>query len=79
VRHTLGLLLVRTGRTPQSVALLEQASRMAPGNAQYALVHGLALVETGRRAEGMQVLRAAAQRFPDDAALSQAVQANDRP
>jgi len=75
VRHMLGLLYVRTGRTATSVPLFEQATRMAPDNAQYALVYGLALVETGKRAEGVKVLRAAAIRFPGNAQIQQALAA----
>ncbi len=71
--QTLGLLLVRTGRTPQSVPLFERASRMAPDNPHYALVYALALVETGRRAEGVKVLRAAVRRFPGNLPLQQAL------
>jgi predicted CXXCH cytochrome family protein len=78
-RHMLGLLLVRTGRTPQSVPLFEAASRMAPGNAQYALVYAMALAETGRKAEGIRVLRQAVQRFPDNAPLQQTLEAYTSP
>jgi tetratricopeptide (TPR) repeat protein len=75
VRHMLGLLYVRTGRTAASVPLFEQATRMAPDNAQYALVYGLALVETGKRADGVRVLQSAAQRFPGNAQIQQALAA----
>jgi Flp pilus assembly protein TadD len=64
------------GRTAESVPLFEKATRLAPGNAQFALVHGLALVETGRRAEGVRVLEAAARRFPADAQIRQALAAH---
>jgi predicted CXXCH cytochrome family protein len=72
-RHMLGLLHVRTGRTADSVALFEQASRLAPGNPQYALVHAVALIETGDRDQGIAVLEAALRRFPGNAALEQAL------
>jgi tetratricopeptide (TPR) repeat protein len=72
-RQALGLLLVRTGRTAQSLELFAQASRMAPDNSQYALVYALALVETGKRAEGIEVLRAAVRRFPGNLPLQQAL------
>jgi hypothetical protein len=61
------------------VPLFEQASRMAPANAQYTLVYALALVETGRKAEGVRVLRLAAQRFPGNAAVKQALDAYGHP
>ncbi|MEO8308463.1 MAG: tetratricopeptide repeat protein [Pseudomonadota bacterium] len=73
-RHALALLYVRTGRTPDSVALFRQASLLAPGNAQYALVYAVALVETGNLAQGVAVLKAAARRFPDDTSISQALE-----
>jgi predicted CXXCH cytochrome family protein len=74
-RHALGLLYVRTGRAKESVALFGQASRLAPDNAQYALVYGLALIENGSRAEGIQALRAAEQRFPGNTPIRQALEA----
>jgi cytochrome c-type biogenesis protein CcmH/NrfG len=71
--HMLGLLFVRTGRTPQSVVLLRQAMQLAPENAQYALVYAVALVETGSLAQGLSVLEAAVRRFPDNMPLQQAL------
>lgn len=79
VRHALGLLYVRTRRTKESVALFEQASRLAPDNPQYALVYAVALVESGKRAEGVQVLQAAARRFPENEAIRQALESYRSP
>jgi cytochrome c-type biogenesis protein CcmH/NrfG len=73
-RHALGLLYVRTGRARESVALLEQASRLVPNNAQYALVYAVALVENGKRAEGIRVLQVAARRFPDNGPVREALE-----
>lgn len=73
--HALGLLYVRTGRTPASVALFARASELAPENAQYALVHGLALIQVGDVAEGVEVLEAAARRFPADTRIRDALAA----
>jgi predicted Zn-dependent protease len=70
----LGLLHVRTGRTPDSVALFQRAAELAPGNAQYALVYAVSLVETGKRSEGIAVLEAAIGGFPGNAALRQALE-----
>jgi Flp pilus assembly protein TadD len=74
VRHMLGLLQVRTGRTPDSVALFRQAAELAPENPQYALVYAVSLVETGRTSEGMAVLEGALRRFPGNASLRQALE-----
>ncbi len=57
------------------MALFEQASRLAPDNARYALVYAVALVENGERAKGIQVLQSAALRFPDNAPIRQALEA----
>jgi Flp pilus assembly protein TadD len=74
VHHMLGLLHVRTGRTPDSVALFQRAAELAPGNPQYALVYAVSLVETGKRSEGIAVLEAAIGGFPGNAALRQALE-----
>jgi tetratricopeptide (TPR) repeat protein len=74
-QHALGLLLVRTGRARAAVPLFEQASRLAPDNARYALVFAVALVENDRRAEGLRVLQAAAGRFANDESIRQALEA----
>jgi predicted CXXCH cytochrome family protein len=71
-QHALGLLLVRGSRTPEAIPLFEQASKLAPGNARYALVHALSLLESGRQTQGLQVLDAAAKRFPEDEAIQRA-------
>lgn len=73
-RHALGLLYVRTNRTREAMALLEQASRLAPDNAQYALVYAVALIENGSRAEGIRVLETAARRFPENGPVRQALE-----
>jgi predicted CXXCH cytochrome family protein len=73
--HALGLLYVRTGRTPASVELFARARELSPENAQYALVHALALIQVGKVAEGMNVLETAAARFPRDARIRDALQA----
>ena len=74
-RHALGLLYVRTVRVADSLAPFAEARRLAPENAQYALVYAAALVENGKRAEGIQVLQAAVHRFPDNAVIRQALEA----
>lgn len=72
--YMLGLLHVRTGRTPQSVALFARASALAPDNPQYQMVHAVSLAETGRRADAVRVLEDAARRFPDDVRIRQALE-----
>lgn len=72
-RHMLGLLYVRTGRTPESVSLFRQASQLAPDNPQYALVYAVSLAETGQPAQAVAVLEDALRRFPGNAPLEQAL------
>lgn len=72
--YMLGLLQVRTGRTPAAVAQFRQASELAPQNPQYALVHAVSLAETGRMPEALRVLEAAAGRFPGHTGIRQALQ-----
>ena len=72
--YMLGLLQVRTGRTPASVAMFRRASELAPHNPQYALVHAVSLAETGRVPQAIRALEAAAERFPGNAAIDQALQ-----
>lgn len=72
--YMLGLLQVRTGRTPASVATFRRASELAPANPQYALIHAVSLAETGRMPQAVLELEAAAQRFPGNAAIDQALQ-----
>jgi tetratricopeptide (TPR) repeat protein len=73
--HALGLLYVRTGRVRESLALFEQAIRLAPDNAQYAMVYAVALVENDRRDEGIRVLQGAARKFPGNEAIRNALAA----
>ncbi len=72
--YMLGLLHVRTGRTPGSVELFRRAAQLAPSNPQYALVHAVALAETGRRQQAIRVLEAAVERFPGHAGLRDALE-----
>jgi len=74
VHYTLGLLLVRTQRTAASVSLFARARELAPGNAQYALVHAVSLAETGRRGDAIRELEAASRRFPGEPQILQALQ-----
>jgi len=73
VHHALGLLLVRAGRTAESVEHFRRASELAPDNPRYALVHALSLAETGRRPEAVRLLETAVRRFPAEAALREAL------
>jgi len=73
--HMMGLLYVRTGRTRQSVELLQKASRLVPDNARYTLAHALALIETGERTRGIALLSEARGRFPRDVQILQALEA----
>jgi tetratricopeptide (TPR) repeat protein len=73
-RHMLGLLYVRTGRTPASVELFRQASQLSPDNPQYALVYAVSLAETGNMPAAIRVLETATTRFPGHGPLRQALE-----
>jgi Flp pilus assembly protein TadD len=66
LHHTLGLLLVRRGRTAEAVVALGRASRLAPTSARYAYVYGVALSSTGAGDRALTTLRQAHERHPGD-------------
>ena len=73
--HSLGLLYVRTFRLPESLALFQEASELAPENPQYVFVYAVALAELDRTDEAITVLETARQRFPNDAQIRNALEA----
>lgn len=64
--HSLGLLLVRTGRAEDGLLELQRAANLAPDSARFAYVLGVALHSRGQLAAALQVLREARQRFAED-------------
>lgn len=66
LRHSLGLLLVRTERSDEGLAELRQASALAPGNARFAYVAGIALHSLGHTDDALRVLRNAHETFTGD-------------
>lgn len=78
VNHALGLLYVRTRRTPNAVFLFQRATRLAPDNPQFALVFSLSLIETGRPEQAVTALQDALVRFPDHPGLASTLQALQR-
>jgi len=66
LRHSLGLLLVRTERSDAGLAELREAARLAPENARYAYVLAIALNSLGQSDTAIATLRDARVRFPGD-------------
>jgi tetratricopeptide (TPR) repeat protein len=66
LRHSLGLLLVRTGRSGEGLAELRTAADLDPRNGRYAYVLGVALNSTGETNAAVEFLRDARERFPGD-------------
>jgi Flp pilus assembly protein TadD len=65
-RHALGLLLVRQQRTPEAVAELEAAARLAPESARYGYVYAVALHGVERAKQAREVLAGVLARHPYD-------------
>lgn len=66
LHHALGLLMVRTGRSEQSIAALERAADLQPENARFAYVLGIAQTSLGRREAALGTLATAYERHPAD-------------
>jgi tetratricopeptide (TPR) repeat protein len=67
--HTLGLTLVRQGRTPAAITELARAAELAPDSPRYAYVYGIALNSAGEVERARQVLDDAYRRHPGDRSL----------
>ncbi len=65
-RHALGLLLVRQQRTPEAMAELDAAARLAPESARYGYVYAVALHDRGQVTQARQVLARVLARHPYD-------------
>lgn len=66
LRHSLGLLYIRTRRGPQALAQLEAAHRLAPENARFGYVYGVALQSTGRVQDAITIWREVLEAHPWD-------------
>lgn len=77
LRHSLGLLYVRTGRMVLALPQLEAAYRNAPDQARFGFVYGAALQATGQHARAIDIWQAVLEADPYDpdvlAALSAAL------
>lgn len=66
LRHSLGLLLVRTERSEAGLVELREAAILAPENARYAYVLAIALNSLGQSDAAIETLRDARARFSGD-------------
>jgi len=66
LHHALGLALVRAKRQQQALAELEQATKLDPSNARFALVYAVALHSAGRVDAAIANLAKASTAHPDD-------------
>ncbi len=78
LHHALGLLLVRTARSEQSIVALERAADLDPENARFAYVLGVAQSSLGRRDDALASLAAAYKRHPADFDIAWAYATNLR-
>ena len=69
LHHALGLLLVRKGAGPESLAELERATDLAPDSARYVFVFAIALNSAGATDRSLSVLERAHRRHPGDAQI----------
>ena len=66
LRHSLGLLLVRTERSDEGLTELRRATELAPENARFAYVAGIALHSLGQTDNALRLLTDAHERFAGD-------------
>jgi Flp pilus assembly protein TadD len=66
MRHSLGLLLVRSGRADEALPELREAARLDPGVSRYTYVLAVALNSLGQAADAVSMLAEARREFPDD-------------
>ena len=66
IRHSLGLLLVRSNRPVDGLAELREAARLSPQNARFVYVEGIALNSLGQSDAAIEVLEDAHRRFGRD-------------
>ena len=66
LRHSLGLLMVRSDRQGQALTELAAAAGLQPENSRFVYVYGVALNSLGQTENAIGVLLDAAERFPAD-------------
>jgi tetratricopeptide (TPR) repeat protein len=66
MRHSLGLLLVRSGRADEALPELREAVRLEPGVSRFIYVLAVALNSMGEPDEAIDLLEQARRNFPDD-------------
>ncbi len=66
LHHSLGLVLVRTGRTEEALQELRTAADMESENSRYAYVLAIAFNSLGQQDAAIERLRIAMNRFPQD-------------
>lgn len=66
LRHSMGLVLVRSGERDEALQQLRQAADLEPSNPRYVYVYGVALNSLGMNNDALAVLRDARQQFPTD-------------
>ena len=66
LRYTLGLTLVRVGRSQDALDELRQANNLAPEQAQYAYVYAIALHSGGRTDDAIALLETSLAHHPND-------------
>ncbi len=73
LRHSLGLVLVRSGERDEALEQLRRAFELGPSEPRYAYVYGVALNSMGQPEEALELLQESRQRFPTDYDISWAL------
>jgi tetratricopeptide (TPR) repeat protein len=73
LRHSMGLVLVRSGDRNEALHQLRQAYELEPSNPRYVYVYGVALNSLGLNDDALALLQDARQQFPNDFDIGWAV------
>jgi len=73
LRHSMGLVLVRSGERDDALAELRQAFELEPSNPRYVYVYGVALNSLGMNVDALTILQDARRQFPADFDIGWAV------
>jgi tetratricopeptide (TPR) repeat protein len=66
LRHSMGLILVRSGQRDEALQKLREAFELEPSNPRYVYVYGVALNSLGLNDDALVLMRDARQQFPAD-------------